>query len=148
MQLVPMPVSLSLLSSVHYIYKGCWQHGFCPCEGYSCHTAPVACHHLLLSSLLPVCLYLKPPPRLANLATRNSDVSVVSHLNPRGGKQSEPSSMDGSTWIQNTSSNKMALQTALITVNRYCLLAWCKTSTDKTKTIKHSFGTFFCPLHL
>lgn len=49
---LPSPVSFSLLNSVLCIYKGCLQHYFCPCEGYSCHKAPMTCHCLPLSSLL------------------------------------------------------------------------------------------------
>lgn len=50
--ITPNPVSLSLLSSVHCIYKGSLQHCFWPSEVYICCKAPVTCHCLLLSFLL------------------------------------------------------------------------------------------------
>lgn len=111
--------------------------------------SPVTCHCLLLSFLLySLCACITH--HLLALPTRPSREMMLpeSRAWTKGRGQNKLFYMDGLAWIQDTSSNKMSLQIAQITVNKYCLHAWCKTSTDKTNTIICCFGTCFCLLHL
>ena len=54
LQFLPNPVNLNLLSSAFQVYEGCLQHCFCPCEGYSCHKAPIVfCYHPCSTACIP-----------------------------------------------------------------------------------------------
>ena len=76
LQFLPNPVNLNLLSSAFQVYEGCLQHCFCPCEGYSCHKAPMTCHCLLLSSLLNS-LYSCITNHLLGLPTWSSEEALL-----------------------------------------------------------------------